>query len=130
MTDCPSFISGDQFMVVEPHERIFNGENSPFTEGAVRGSFVEENAGLSYFPDQLKTFSVLEDIDFTKPYPGTIFRFPLRTNEQAQISMLSKNAYPSEMVRFVSMVHNTSKLLVQHKMLTHSFGLVFVTNRL
>ncbi|KAG0227607.1 hypothetical protein BGX31_006891 [Mortierella sp. GBA43] len=97
MTDCPSFISGDQFMVVEPHERIFNGENSPFTEGAVRGSFVEENAGLSFFPDQLKTFSVLEDIDFTKPYPGTIFRFPLRTNEQAQISLLSKSAYPSEM---------------------------------
>ncbi|KAI8346951.1 hypothetical protein B0O80DRAFT_221440 [Mortierella sp. GBAus27b] len=98
MTDCPSFISGDQFMVIEPHERIFNGVNSTFTEGAVRGNFVDNTVGLELFPDQLKTFAVLEDIDFTKPYPGTIFRFPLRTNEQAQESRLSKNAYPAEKV--------------------------------
>ncbi|KAF9967117.1 hypothetical protein BGZ65_000134, partial [Modicella reniformis] len=98
MTDSPSFISGDQFMVIEPHERIFNGENSRFTEGAVRGSFAENNQGLELFPDQLKVFSVLEDIDFSKPYQGTIFRFPLRSEEQAKTSKLSKNAYSSEKV--------------------------------
>ncbi|KAF9190474.1 hypothetical protein BGZ50_000207 [Haplosporangium sp. Z 11] len=98
LTDCPSFISGDQFMVIEPHERIFNGKRSEFTEGAVRGNFVEDEVGLNEFPDQLKAFSVVEDIDFTKPYPGTIFRFPLRTKEQAQTSLLSKYAYPAEKV--------------------------------
>ncbi|KAG0285599.1 hypothetical protein BGZ98_005444, partial [Dissophora globulifera] len=98
MTDCPSFISGDQFMVVEPHERIFNGENSEYSEGAVRGNFAEEHLGLDMFPDQLKAFAVLEDIDFSKAYPGTIFRFPLRTKEQAKISKLSKNSYPAEQV--------------------------------
>ncbi|KAG0369122.1 hypothetical protein BGX24_002544 [Mortierella sp. AD032] len=92
LTDCPSFISGDQFMVIEPHERIFNGERSKFNEGAVRGSFVEGNQGLQDFPDQLKAFSVLEDIDFSKPYNGTIFRFSLRTPEQAKASSLTK--YP------------------------------------
>ncbi|KAF9099496.1 hypothetical protein BGX27_000604 [Mortierella sp. AM989] len=98
MTDCPSFISGDQFMVIEPHERIFNGINSSFVEGAVRGSFTEGRAGLEVFPDQLRTFSVLEEIDYAKPYQGTIFRFPLRTDRQALTSKLSKNAYPAEKV--------------------------------
>ncbi|KAF9347998.1 hypothetical protein BGX26_000534 [Mortierella sp. AD094] len=98
MTDCPSFISGDQFMVIEPHERIFNGVRSEFMEGAVRGSFAEESQGLNLFPDQLKAFSILEDIDFTHSYPGTIFRFPLRTKDQAVTSKLSSNAYPAEQV--------------------------------
>ncbi|KAG0204589.1 hypothetical protein BGX28_003528 [Mortierella sp. GBA30] len=98
LTDCPSFISGDQFMVIEPHERIFNGNKSRFTEGAVRGSFVHERQGLEFFPDQLKTFSVIEDIEFSKPYAGTIFRFPLRTKAQAETSLLSKYAYPAEKV--------------------------------
>ncbi|KAF9349650.1 hypothetical protein BGX26_012077 [Mortierella sp. AD094] len=98
MTDCPSFISGDQFMVVEPHERIFNGVRSEFMEGAVRGNFTEGSQGLNIFPDQLKAFSILEDIDFTQSYPGTIFRFPLRTANQAKTSKLSSNAYSADKV--------------------------------
>jgi len=98
MTDCPSFISGDQFMMVEPHERIFNGVNSKCEEGIAHGDFVEDEFGLQNFPDQLKTFSVLEDIDFSKPYPGTIFRFPLRTADQAKDSKLSPKAYSAEKV--------------------------------
>jgi hypothetical protein len=85
-------------MVIEPHERIFNGERSEFNEGAVRGSFLEGNQGLKEFPDQLKTFSVLEDIDFSRPYDGTIFRFPLRTPEQAKASALTKYARTPEEV--------------------------------
>ncbi|KAF9082916.1 hypothetical protein BGX23_011960, partial [Mortierella sp. AD031] len=99
LTDCPSFISGDQFMVIEPHERIFNGQRSEFNEGAVRGSFVEGKQGLQDFPDQLRVFSVLENIDFSKPYPGTIFRFPLRTPDQAKASALTKYARTSTQVR-------------------------------
>ncbi|KAG0195476.1 hypothetical protein BGX33_003222, partial [Mortierella sp. NVP41] len=99
LTDCPSFISGDQFMVIEPHERIFNGQRSEFNEGAVRGSFVEGKQGLQDFPDQLRVFSVLENIDFSKPYPGTIFRFPLRTPDQAKASALTKYARTSAQVR-------------------------------
>ncbi|KAF9082980.1 hypothetical protein BGX23_011899 [Mortierella sp. AD031] len=99
LTDCPSFISGDQFMMIEPHQRIFNGERSEFNEGAVRGNFVEGKQGLQDFPDQLQAFSVLEDIDFSKSYPGTIFRFPLRTPDQAKASALTKYACTYEQVR-------------------------------
>ncbi|KAF9948476.1 hypothetical protein BGZ70_002203, partial [Mortierella alpina] len=59
LTDCPSFISGEQFMVIEPHERIFDGVRSEFTEGAVKGNYVEGCQGLEHFPDQLKTFAVV-----------------------------------------------------------------------
>ncbi|KAF9174099.1 hypothetical protein BGX20_000948 [Mortierella sp. AD010] len=71
---------------------------SDFIEGAVRGNFTEGNQGLNIFPDQLEAFSILEDIDFTRSYPGTIFRFPLRTAKQAETSKLSSNAYPAERV--------------------------------
>ncbi|KAK3820135.1 MAG: hypothetical protein J3Q66DRAFT_439182 [Benniella sp.] len=100
LTDCPSFITGNQFMMIEPHERIFNGVKTECVEGIAHGDFVEDEAGLQEFPDLLKTFAVLEDIDFSKPYPGTIFRFPLRTEEQAkaEYSKISKKAYPAEKV--------------------------------
>ncbi|KAG9061036.1 hypothetical protein KI688_007665 [Linnemannia hyalina] len=99
LTDCPSFISGDQLMIIEPHERIFNGERSELSEGAVRGSFLNPSQGLHEYPDQLKAFSVLEDIDFSKPYKGTIFRFPLRTLEQTKTSSLTKYSRTLEEVQ-------------------------------
>ncbi|KAG0367965.1 hypothetical protein BGX24_003020, partial [Mortierella sp. AD032] len=102
LTDCPSFISGDQLMMIEPHERIFNGVQSEYNEGAVRGSFLKGNQGVMKFSDQLKAFSVLEDIDFTKSYNGTIFRLPLRTPDQAKASLLSKYSHtPQEVLQML-----------------------------
>jgi len=95
MTDTPSFISGDKLVILEPHMRIFNGH--PF-RGGVQGSFTGGGQGSKKFPGQLKLFAIKEEIDFTKPYNGTIFRFPLRTREQAKTSELSKSAYPAEKV--------------------------------
>ena len=94
-------------MVIEPHERIFNGKKSKFKEGAVRGNFVKDNQGVNKFPDQLKTFSVLEDIDFTRPYEGTIFRFPLRTKDQANTSAISKYAYTPAKVTNIPKLDST-----------------------
>ncbi|KAG0025279.1 hypothetical protein BGZ81_007291, partial [Podila clonocystis] len=95
MTDTPSFISGDKMVILEPHMRIFNG--LPY-RGGVQGNFTDRGV-MEKFPGQLEVFAAKEDIDFSKPYDGTIFRFPLRTEAQAEVSELSKNAYPAEMVR-------------------------------
>ncbi|KAF9905487.1 hypothetical protein EC991_001596 [Linnemannia zychae] len=92
LTDCPSFITGDQFVVIEPHELVVEGN-------AVKCNFVEGNRGLNEFPDQLRMLSALDDIDFSKPYPGTIFRFPLRTKEQAKTSKISNYEYTPAKVR-------------------------------
>ncbi|KAF9918470.1 hypothetical protein BX616_008570 [Lobosporangium transversale] len=98
LTDCPSFITGSDLMVIDPHERILDGRNRDLPPRSASYNFVEDRWGLEYIPDQLKAFSVLEDIDFSKPYEGTIFRFPLRTKEQAKNSLLSKKAYTTEKV--------------------------------
>ncbi|KAF9140341.1 hypothetical protein BG015_001698, partial [Linnemannia schmuckeri] len=87
LTDCPSFITGDQFMVIDPHLNMF--ENHAGAAHAVRGHLQE----LGRIPAQLKTFSVLKDIKCLERYQGTIFRFPLRTEEQASGSEISDNAY-------------------------------------
>ncbi|KAF9371105.1 hypothetical protein CPC16_003252, partial [Podila verticillata] len=88
MTDIPSFISGDQMTILEPHERVLGG--------GVRGSFINKDRDCS---GQLEPFAAKEKIDFSKPYDGTIFRFPLRTQAQAEVSELSNSAYPAEKVR-------------------------------
>ncbi|KAF9198469.1 hypothetical protein BGZ59_004606, partial [Podila verticillata] len=88
MTDIPSFISGDQMTILEPHERVLGG--------GVRGSFINKDRDCS---GQLEPFAAKEKIDFSKPYDGTIFHFPLRTQAQAEVSELSNSAYPAEKVR-------------------------------
>lgn len=98
MTDTPSFISGDKMVILEPHTRIFNG--LPY-RGGVQGSFTNNGQGMKKFPGQLELFAAKDKIDFSKPYNGTIFRFPLRTEAQAEVSELSKSAYPAEKVRGV-----------------------------
>ncbi|KAF8977717.1 hypothetical protein BGZ46_007165 [Entomortierella lignicola] len=89
MTDSPSFITGDQIVIVDPHSFVFD---TGYME-----SFVG-NDGLKHYPDKLYPFAALEDIDFSNPYQGTIFRFPLRTEEQAIRSEISNTAYSVNMV--------------------------------
>jgi hypothetical protein len=71
-------------MVIDPHLNMFKNR-AP----GVRGPL----SVLSDAPDQLKAFSVLGEIDCAQPYQGTIFRFPLRTEEQEPDSKLSDYAY-------------------------------------
>ncbi|KAF9100875.1 hypothetical protein BGX27_000219 [Mortierella sp. AM989] len=89
MTDFPSFISGDQLLFLDPHSFIFNT--------AAQINFVRED-GINWCPDQLSAFSALENIDFSKPYQGTVFRFPLRTENQMKKSKISDMAYSTQMV--------------------------------
>ncbi|KAF9923111.1 hypothetical protein FBU30_006781 [Linnemannia zychae] len=94
ITDCPSLISGDKVMVIDPHKRIFK-------KCTLGGNFVATNWAQQY-PDQFRPFSAREEIDFTKPYSGTIFRLPLRTSEQAKNSSLSKySRTPEEMLKML-----------------------------
>lgn len=95
MTDAPSFISGHHLVIIEPHMRIFSGHPC---RGGVQGNFTNDNKGLRVFPGQLEPFAVKEPIDFSKPYNGTIFRFPLRTDDQAKVSELSSTVYPVKRV--------------------------------
>ncbi|KAF9191665.1 hypothetical protein BGZ51_006884 [Haplosporangium sp. Z 767] len=91
LTDCPSFISGDQLVIMEPHARILDGKKTRHY-GSAMAPFSMAKKTI----DQFKVFSALEEIDFSKHYQGTIFRIPLRTEEQAKKSDISSSACSTE----------------------------------
>ncbi|GJJ71852.1 sacsin [Entomortierella parvispora] len=106
MTDCPSFLSQDQLVIIEPHAKIFHGLNGE-RRGGAKTNFVHKRRGLKRYADQIKPFTALnDDVDLSEPYDGTIFRFPLRTKP----SDISKSAYSSEQARDMLMAFKEEAL--------------------
>src|SRR5436305_7114161 len=70
ITDSPSFITNDKYVILDPHEWYFNG--------GVQFDFVDEELARDY-PDQFAPFGVSCD----RPLKGTVFRYPLRTKEDS-----------------------------------------------
>lgn len=54
--------------------------------------FRKNEALVKKFPDQFEGFKVF-GCDFKKEFDGTIFRFPLRTVEQASVSRISHRGH-------------------------------------
>ncbi|GBC07902.1 hypothetical protein RclHR1_07770002 [Rhizophagus clarus] len=78
ITDSPSFITGNKYVILDPHERCYNG--------GVQFDFVGQRLAES-FPDQFAPFKkILRDEPFKEPFNGTIFRYPLRNSTESDIS--------------------------------------------
>ncbi|CAG8697672.1 13615_t:CDS:10 [Rhizophagus irregularis] len=81
ITDSPTFITGDKYVILDPHKWYYNGGKS--------FNFVEKNLAESY-RDQFDPFIIpcneSSTSPFKKPFKGTIFRYPLRDNDQSDIS--------------------------------------------
>src|SRR6266542_1370870 len=77
ITDSPSFITDDKYVILDPHEWYFNG--------GVEFDFVEEKL-FNEYPNQFAPFRISCDESFK----GTIFRYPLRTDEDSIDSEISK----------------------------------------
>ncbi|RZB41790.1 Sacsin [Glycine soja] len=94
-TDIPMFVSGENVVMFDPHASNLPGI-SPSHPG-LRIKFVGQQI-LEQFPDQ---FSPLLHFgcDLQHPFPGTLFRFPLRTAGLASRSQIKKEAYTPEDVR-------------------------------
>src|SRR5262249_41360098 len=73
ITDSPSFITGDKYVILDPHEWYYRG--------GVKFDFVEENLAEEY-PDQFAPFG----IPCNERFEGTIFRYPLRNSTESEIS--------------------------------------------
>src|ERR1051325_6004265 len=76
ITDSPSFITGDKYVILDPHEWYFNG--------GVEFDFNEQLAELC--PDQFAPFKIPYNNSFKEPLKGTIFRYPLRDSAKSEIS--------------------------------------------
>ena len=96
ITDLPCIISGDTFAVLDPHKVHINckdedGVQLTGTEMSV-AELCRSSSLLSYY-NGLFGFELPLDDD---NYPGTIFRFPLRTPHAN--SKLSETTYSSKKV--------------------------------
>ncbi|CAI2179850.1 6774_t:CDS:2, partial [Funneliformis geosporum] len=86
ITDSPSFITGDNYVILDPHEWYFSG--------GFQFDFVGDKLAESH-PDQFAPFRMPCD----KLYEGTVFRYPLRTEDDSIDSNISKKIYkPDEIL--------------------------------
>src|SRR5437764_4866592 len=90
ITDSPSFITGNKYVILDPHEWYFNGG----VEYDLDKQLVEES------PDQFVPFRIPYNEPFDDPFgesfKGTIFRYPLRDSTESEIS--KKNYKPEEIL--------------------------------
>ncbi|KAK1273593.1 hypothetical protein QJS04_geneDACA019168 [Acorus gramineus] len=91
-TDVPSFVSGENIVMFDPHACHLPGI-SPSHPG-LRIKFVGRRI-LDQFPDQFAPYLHF-GCDLQKPYPGTLFRFPLRNENAASRSQIKKEKYAPE----------------------------------
>ena len=98
LTDVPSFVSGRHVVYFDPHAHFLPGAtaSNPGLKIRFAGS-----GYLDQFPDQFAPYLHF-GCDMNAPFAGTLFRFPLRTQEQAdrygQHGLRPGQVYTPEMV--------------------------------
>ncbi|XP_062586454.1 sacsin-like isoform X2 [Saccostrea cucullata] len=108
LTDVPSFVSGKYMVYLDPHgkylgEAIVN-EKSP----GIKLNLYNKTM-LYKFEDQFKPYENVFGFKSSvfsedRPYKGTLFRFPLRTKQQARTSKIKRKEYSKEeMVRLIKL---------------------------
>ncbi|KAL8483693.1 hypothetical protein ACS0TY_026393 [Phlomoides rotata] len=88
-TDIPAFVSGENIVMFDPHACNLPGI-SPSHPG-LRIKFAGRNI-LGQFPDQFSPFLHF-GCDLQHSFPGTLFRFALRTANAASRSQIKKDVY-------------------------------------
>ncbi|XP_031090600.1 sacsin isoform X2 [Ipomoea triloba] len=89
LTDLPSFVSGKYVVLFDPQGAYL--PNVSTANPGKRIDFVTSSV-ISLYKDQLNPYCVF-GCDMKNPFPGTLFRFPLRNADQAAVSKLSTQSY-------------------------------------
>ncbi|GER32765.1 zinc finger family protein, partial [Striga asiatica] len=98
-TDVPTFVSGENIVMFDPHACNLPGV-SPSHPG-LRIKFLGKKI-LEQFPDQFLPFLHF-GCDLQNPFPGTLFRFALRTDKAASRSQIKREAYsPADVLSLFS----------------------------
>ncbi|KAK1380492.1 Sacsin [Heracleum sosnowskyi] len=91
-TDIPMFVSGENIVMFDPHACNLPGI-SPSHPG-LRIKYVGRRI-LEQFPDQFSPFLHF-GCDLNSAFPGTLFRFPLRSANVSSRSQIKKEGYSPE----------------------------------
>ncbi|CAH1763162.1 6213_t:CDS:2 [Entrophospora sp. SA101] len=102
LTDAPFLISGENFIFFDPHERgYFSEKYRGYKINYVNSDF------QSNHPDHFVPFPRSSD----GGYEGTIFRYPLRTEDDAKESKISKKIYkPEEIFQMFKKFHDIDNI--------------------
>ncbi|KAG2569738.1 hypothetical protein PVAP13_7NG437900 [Panicum virgatum] len=96
-TDIPGFVSGENIVMFDPHACYLPGI-SPSHPG-LRIKFVGRRI-LDQFPDQFTPFLHF-GCNLQEPFPGTLFRFPLRNEAAASRSQIKREQYAPQDVEML-----------------------------
>lgn len=105
LTDLPSFVSGRHLVIFDPHCKHIPNISS--SNPGKKIDLISHPEAVQQFRDQLTPYqgafgcnplrvgSPGEDLLETAadPWPSTLFRFPLRSDAQAQTGSISKQVY-------------------------------------
>ncbi|KAL3892284.1 hypothetical protein ACJMK2_004503 [Sinanodonta woodiana] len=94
LTDVPSFISGSNIVILDPHKSHL-GKALPGSSPGMRIDFgkMKNLKMIMRLKNQFKPFQNVFGCNTSCAFEGTLFRFPLRTASQAERSEISKKSY-------------------------------------
>ncbi|KAL3892283.1 hypothetical protein ACJMK2_004502 [Sinanodonta woodiana] len=94
LTDVPSFISGSNIVILDPHKSHL-GKALPGSSPGMRIDFekMKNLKMIKRLMNQFKPFQNVFGCNISCSFEGTLFRFPLRTASQAERSEISKKCY-------------------------------------
>lgn len=94
VTDWPTFLTGDRLIVFDPHR---SAVVEPGTEKPGFCWILNEGDCWQQFPDLMTPFEAVAELPVgTTNFPGTIFRLPLRSVEQAASSEIKNKPFTKE----------------------------------
>ncbi|XP_021358916.1 sacsin-like [Mizuhopecten yessoensis] len=113
ITDVPSFVSGNSLVIFDPHTTHLGKAIKYKSSPGIRLTISEKSSGmLKRMRNQFMPYNNIFGCDLsgdTKPlkFEGTLFRFPLRTKQQAVESEIRSTPYcKSDMVQLLHLLKN------------------------
>ncbi|XP_060076348.1 sacsin-like [Ylistrum balloti] len=99
LTDVPSFVSGHSLVIFDPHTTYLGKAIKDKSSPGLRLTFTEKSSGiLKLMENQFHPYNKIFGCDlsgstFPPNFKGTLFRFPLRTKQQAVRSAIKSTPY-------------------------------------
>ena len=119
LTDVPMFYSRNYFVIFDPHTSYLGKAIKNKRKPGMKIDLNKDVKRLRKFTNQFKPFNGIFGCDLhldkeDNSFDGTLFRFPLRTSEQAERSEIKKLPYDDQQMRelFLMLVKGAKTLLL------------------
>ena len=119
LTDVPMFVSRNHFVIFDPNTFYLGKAIRNKAKPGMKINVNKNTKKLRKFRNQFKPFNGIFGCDLhlekeDNSYKGTLFRFPLRTKEQAMKSEIRQNDYDSKQMKELlqRFIHGAGSLLL------------------